>query len=620
MPESNVLVCTTPIRPVPTTYPPFGSMAVIQHLRREGHDPYFLDIDGLRPSWDDVVRVFEERRPKVVGISAVVSTAYAYTRRVAAMVKQVCPEAVVVVGGNLAASAEVLLRKSQVDVCVTGEGELPFANLVECVTKGGSVSDMAGIPGLVYLDERNEVHFTGYEKQIPATEMSDPDYTILERYSRIDNFLRDLRTPQMGQSLERDFARDPRFDAVYRRGHRAGTVVSAKGCVARCTFCHRWDKGYRQLPVARVIGRIRHLMDAYGVGFVRFGDENFGSDRRALDELIAALKQLGILWAVSGMRTRTVDRDLLRRMHDAGCVAVYYGIESGSQRMLEVMEKNTTVEQNLRALEWTREAGLFTIIQLVLGMPGEDRDTIRETTDFVQRATRAYAEPPADRLSINYAQALPGTPLYEYARHQGLLGTTLDGEERYLLEMSDTDAADDSKFVNFTATPTLDVMTWRPRIILESMQRWYTEGAGREAPGAPLTPFGIAGLLVGRGLARLGWQRTAPSRMDTKGRWTDYMRGGYFNIHRSLLHGKMAPSMYRMRGLIVVGWALRRVTAALPAARTLAVVGEWAASRLWPWRKAAAAPAASLRRVVKDLEPAPATPSEASMVPLRAGR
>ena len=90
------------------------------------------------------------------------------------------------------------------------------------------------------------------------------------------------------------------------------------------------------------------------------------------------------------------------------------------------MEKNATVEENINALKWTREAGLGTIIQLVLGMPGESDETIRETIEFLKKVsphqTWWEGSAPSELISINYAQALPGTPLYEYARGRGFVG------------------------------------------------------------------------------------------------------------------------------------------------------------------------------------------------------
>src|SRR5713101_1154783 len=97
----KVTICTTPIRPVPTDYPPFGSMAIIQALQQAGYDPQFLDIDGLRPSFDDVIKHFRDAAPDVVAISAVVSTAYAYVKKLCLALRQVLPHTKIVLGGNL---------------------------------------------------------------------------------------------------------------------------------------------------------------------------------------------------------------------------------------------------------------------------------------------------------------------------------------------------------------------------------------------------------------------------------------------------------------------------------------------------------------------------------------
>jgi anaerobic magnesium-protoporphyrin IX monomethyl ester cyclase len=611
---SDVLVCTTPIRPVATDFPPFGSMAVIQQLRREGHDPYFFDIDHLRPSADDVARTLERERPKVLGISAVVSTAYAYTRDLVRLARQVLPDATIVVGGNLAASAEVLLRRAGVDACIAGDGELPFANLVRWRLDGGDRRRLASIPGLVFLDEEDEVRFTGYERALAPHELSDPDYTILERFSRIESFIRDpVADPHVSSNIH--FVNDPRFAEPHRRGKRAGTVIASKGCVARCTFCHRWERGFRQLSVPRIVARIRDLMERYDVGFVQFGDENFGSDGRALDALLPALRALDILWGVGGMRARTATPELLARMRAAGCVTVYYGIESGSQRMLDVMEKNTRVATNRDALAWTQAAGLQTTVQLVVGMPGEDSASIGETAAFVQEVTAAYADGPAERLSINYAQALPGTPLYEYARRAKLLGATLDDEERYLVRISDTDAADDAKTINFTGRPFLEVTTWRGRIIVEAMQHWYTRGGGRARP-TPVLGLGRLVMIGGMRVASrvIGRAAGAPAAEPPVRDWA-----GYFNIRASLFHGRLSPAAYRCRGLLLFGWAVWHAVTVFGTRRAASMIGEWLSFHLSP-RRGRPAPAESLRAVVRALTPPPVTPSERSMDPLRAGR
>ena len=123
--------------------------------------------------------------------------------------------------------------------------------------------------------------------------------------------------------------------------------------------------------------------------------------------------------------------------------------------------------------------------KMVLGMPGEDHETVAETSDFIQQITEFLPDPPHKRLSINYIQALPGTPIYELARDNGLIGKSLEAEEDYLFRISDIDAADDAKFLNFTRYDDFTVQTWRPRIIFDAEANWYRNRGWRPAPKVP---------------------------------------------------------------------------------------------------------------------------------------
>ena len=585
----KIILNTMPIRPVPTDYPPFASLSLIQELRKAGYDPYFYDIDSLRPSFDEVVRFYRDQKPDLIAISAVVSTAYGYTKRLCRALKEHLPDTPIVLGGNLAASAELLHRFCRVDVCAVGEGEKVIVNLARYIqSSGGTLSPeaLARIPGISFLDAKGAMVFTGYESPLTAEEFSDPDYSILERYSKIEQFI--------GEPLEMpDFSRDPRSYEPRRRGQKMGTVVTAKGCVSRCTFCHRWEKGYRPFSAASVARRIRYLKDRYNVGFFKFSDENFGSNRGNLEELIRELKPLDILFQVGGVRCRSVNPDLLRRLKDAGCVALYYGMETGSPRILEVMEKNTTIQDNLNAAIWSQEEGLYTIYQLVLAMPGENSETIDETIDFVKKVTEDLPERPHRYLSINYIQALPGTPVYEYARRLGQIGPTLKDEDGYLMSVSDLDASDDAKFLNFTDDDGFTVQSWRHRILYESSRHW---------------------------LKKHGW--TDPDyRLPDGSRpksYDYYTKGGYFNLKAVLSHPIFFRYLYWLRKPYYFAYVITKDALRLPPKRFLAYVMENVIARLR--RKPRTTDYRSLRRIVKDITPEPVDLTEHSMAPLRLGR
>lgn len=581
----KIMICTTPIRPVPTDYPPFGSLAVIQALRDAGYDSVFYDIDALRPSREEVVEHFRREAPDVIGISAVVSTAYAYVKWLGPAIRKILPNTRIVLGGNLAASSELLHRFCGIDLCVIGEGERIIVELVNHFANHPGPLDpkrLSAIKGITFLDESNHVEFTDYQVAIPAADLFTPDFSILEKFSNINNYITDPLT-------RRDFAGDPRAYEPHRRGKKMSVVVSAKGCVARCTFCHRWDKGFRQIPPQKIVDRIKYLIDRYNVGFIIFGDENFGSDRRATEELIRLIKPLDVLWEVGGVRARSVDLDLLQRMKDAGCVALYFGFETGSVGMLGVMEKNLKLEHNLNAARWTHEAALSTIYQLVLAMPGETDDTVAETTEMVKKITEFLPESPHKYLSINYIQALPGTPVYEHARSQGLLGATPQGEERHLLAISDVDAADDTTFLNFTNEPYLKVRSWRFKMVYEAVVHWWRTRDARP-------------------------QTVTVSTRDHK----EYNKGGYFNLQSIAHHPGLLARLYPLRSVLVWSATLSSELKNSPFPVFASRVWELVTWR-WTHRKRAA-DYRSLRVVMKDAAAPPATKTEENMLPLRLGR
>ena len=206
---------------------------------------------------------------------------------------------------------------------------------------------------------------------------------------------------------------------------------------------------------------IDYFIKKYNAGFVRILDENFGSSKKWLLEFIQEMKKRDLLWSVGGMRVSTITSELIEMMKDAGCSSIYYGMETGSAKMLEVMEKVTTIQQNKNAVKWMAENDMFTIVQLILGMPGETQETVSETMEFANYFVEQSPKTDPNALSINFAQALPGTSLYEVARAKRMIGQTLDDEEGYLLAISDRDARDGETTINFTDYPKIFLEKWR---------------------------------------------------------------------------------------------------------------------------------------------------------------
>lgn len=601
----NICICTTPIRPYPTNFPPFGSMAIIQSLREIKINAAFYNIDYFRYSHQEIEEYFEKQQFDVVGISAVVSTAYSYTKYLSKLIRRVSPETLIIVGGNLGASAEILLNKCKVDCCVIGDGEFTIRDLMPVLKeKPLNYDSLRNTKGIAFLDEQNNFCFTGFGVRPSAEEVEFPDYNILIEDGSVDHFVH-MANHEKGS-----------YGEHIKPGKRVATVITSKGCVARCTFCHRFEQGFRVLPVKKLTEHLHYLMSNHNVGFIQVGDENFGADRKVAWEVAKIFGELGLKWAAQGVRTRTVSKESLQHWKDNGCEIVNYGIESGSPKMLKVMEKNLALEENINALKWTGEAGLNTTIQLVIGMPGEEDDTIFETLDFLKEVSPYIigwkSEAPSQSLSINYAQALPGTPLYEYARQHGFIGSTIDAEEEYLIKISNIDAYSQDHFVNLTGLPLLKVLLWRHLLRGYLDAYHYPFQSGGKSKLTLLEVIGYCAKMVKNKLHRL--LGSGPSTIQIRD-------SGYFNLsdgtkYRVLLLNPMTKIFFYPVAICIIFTSFLKT----PKSLMQQLVFDYICSKFKGNSSAQDKIDKSLRKIVTILPSYPDQRTDDKMLPLRKGR
>lgn len=638
----RTLVITTPIRPIPTDYPPVGSLSVISALNRAGFsDVQFYNIDLLRPTFDEAVTEIASRKPDILAISAVVSTVYDYTKNLSLAVKKKLPKTTILLGGNLGTSAEILLRNTGVDFVCTGEGERTAVDFLRLWAQTPVKDDFKSVKGLAFLDSKDELTVTPYAETLKADELYDIDWGILERLGQMDYFTQPA--DKSGKVAVSD-CEDPRVIKIKREGKRTALLNTSKGCVARCTFCHRWDKGIRYIPVPLLMKRLDWLIANHNVGFVRMGDENFGTDKRWLGEFCDAIKKRGIIWRVGGMRVNCIDSQWINRMKDAGCVVINYGMESGSQRMLDVMEKKTTAQENRNAMRWMVESNVSTTIQLIVGMPGETAETVSETAGFLRYAATLSPNWDPNNVSVNFAQALPGTPLHEIGRSRGLIGRSLGDEEAYLLKISDRDARDGETAVNFTGYPRLTLERWhydlqcagRFAFIKKYGMDAYRRILGKSAlfeestlPGAADTGYfaSPAREVEGGGSLDKDFVCEDSTTADTLHEAKDHSRfrlDDYPSVWRLLgmrkffllpiLHPELFMRLRSLSTVIVLLNAVRKYG----LAQGPSLILEYLAWKLSPAKIKPSVAHISLRKTVAELGPLPG--DSPAMAPLRAGR
>ncbi|MBI4439652.1 B12-binding domain-containing radical SAM protein [Candidatus Woesearchaeota archaeon] len=508
--QLKTVLCSIPVmdgyNPLAGDFPAAPKIAIISILKwmeKHGYSGEFYDIDLVRPTDGELLDYFGRVQPDVVGLSAVVSTSYGGVKKVSGIIRKSCPSCVIVVGGNMAVSSNLILRKTDVDYCVLGDGEISFVSLLDYVAVNGREKidgALKAISGLAFINRENEMEFAGYGNPIPDGENQFPDYGIIEKGLQKKSH---LMMPYFFREASKCtwFARDSRtFEPGKKPFIAAGWLT--KGCVGRCTFCQRFCKGYHTFDTNKFDQFLSMLKENYNTQFFSISGENFGLPREYAHKVAEIFKKHGFLWIMGGARCTNFRPEDYKFFSDHGCLGIKFGVESGSQKILDIMEKRFKVEDVYNALKLSTEAGMFVPTAFCMGMPGETDDTITQTGKFLGQVHLLQGVPPI-YFDAFYALPLPGAPLYEYGQLKGVIGTSLDEEEDYLTYVSGVGANKDV-YINLSGASVRTYLFWDYLLCYEATREYYNHnshkpvqrnGAIKAKAGDASAPYSIAGIL-----------------------------------------------------------------------------------------------------------------------------
>ena len=479
--EMKIVLCSVPIRTerdyekseMPET-PKIAISSLLGWIKKKGYKENFFDIDMLRSTEKEIFDYFKDKQPDVVGLSAVVSTSYLQVKNISKIIRNACPNATIVVGGNMAVSANLLLRKTEIDFCILGDGEITLLELLDYIRENGKkkvMDKLLKIRGLAFINGENELEFTGYGIPIPDKENDYPDYELykkglLSKPELVKNYFREAK-----KSIN-FFAKDPRiFDP--KRKPNIAMIWVGKGCVARCTFCQRFCTGYHIFDLKKLEKHIEELKNKYDVQYLTITGENFGLPKQFAYEVSRILNKHGILWKSSAARCTNFRPEDYKFFKEHGCIGIKFGVESGSQKILDIMEKRFTVQQIYDALKLTINNNIISLLSFCIGMPGETDETIMETGQFAGKICNLRNIAP-NKMSVFYVLPLPGSVLYEYGQLRGIIGTSIDDEEEYLKYVSDK-SINDTFYVNLSGVSTRKTLFWKHLVWYEATRTFYSE-------------------------------------------------------------------------------------------------------------------------------------------------
>ena len=367
--------------------PPLGLAYLAATLQKLNYRVIILDYLLEKFKEENLLRLIKKENIPIIGLTAVTPN-IKKALHLAEIIKKKFPEKIIILGGAHATlkPEEIFKETKSIDYILRGEGELRFPKLIEYILKKENPENLSGLtfqkneqlistPDADFIENLDELPF-------PARELLD-----IKKYSK---YLNSLQKP-------------------------ATTIFTSRGCPYHCIYCSKPITGtkFRPRSPENIISEIKLLKNKYNIKELQFYDDTFTLDKKRVLKICQLLTEnkLKINWKCE-TRVNLVDEELLKTMKMAGCYFIAYGIESGSQKLLNFLKKGTTIEQIKDAVILTKKAGIKVLGYFMLGIPTESEEEIKQTIEFSKKLNLDYVQ-------FAIATAYPGTKLYDIAKQSG---------------------------------------------------------------------------------------------------------------------------------------------------------------------------------------------------------
>jgi radical SAM superfamily enzyme YgiQ (UPF0313 family) len=455
-------------------YVPLGFALVLAQIRRR-HEVTLLDLLNNSAGWRDVDRALASADYDACLVSGF-AMQVAGMREVVQRVRASSPRTRVVIGGvGVSDIPGIALQYTGADAVALGESETTALPMLESLEAGAPFDGVAG-----YAFRRGDA----VVQNPKAPLVRDLDSLGLPAYDLFD------------------------VEAISRRsyngwGYRSTFMESSRGCPFRCNFCinsvlndpklqstiytgtTERNSTLRLRSVTSLVAEIRHLQERWDINDIVFSDEEFMTQRQRVFEVSNALKPLGITWLTSG-RADWATHEKLQAMKDGGCRGVIFGVETGSQTMMDLMVKSAKKERVVAGLNAAREVGLSFLANFMIGHPGETAATIQESVDFCRDMGLVYLP--------SYTTLFPNSRMFHERK------AAITDWDAYFRALSTTQYTSNLLF-NLTDLPDAELVRLRTRAIAQTLG-FKLLGANWRRLVKVLTPLLIACVHVAEQLPR----------------------------------------------------------------------------------------------------------------------
>lgn len=371
--------------------PPLGIAEIASYIRTKGYESNIIDANALDISIEETVNAITELNPDILGITATTSS-FQVASEIISKYKEINPKVLTVIGGVHASTSaiEILSDYLHFDLVVSGEGEKAF----ELILNSYSSNDFSNIPGVSYCDKNNEVQ---------STQTSSPHLLIKDLPSPAFDLLpmEKYQLPIHHSGFGKKIPFQPFF-----------MIFTGRGCPMSCNFCAShtvWGNKVRFKTTEQVMHEIDTIVNVYNVKVFDIADDIFTINKSRLYEILNAIieRDYKIHFNCSS-RADTLNSKDLELLKKAGCYLIRFGLESGSQTILNLMNKRLDLEKSISTVKLTHKYKIATSASYILGYPGETKETALETIKFAKKLKTSVS-------LFFFAIPYKGTSLYDYA-------------------------------------------------------------------------------------------------------------------------------------------------------------------------------------------------------------
>lgn len=377
-------------------FPPLGVLYLVGALRKHGHECRLIDASSISLNHDEILEQIDAFNPDLIGVSTMTPSApLAY--ELVRFLKDRRSTTVILGGVHCNAfKKQVLEDVPELDAICVGEGEHTIVEYVDALE--GRIA-MKDVQGICFRDEARKI-------------ISNPPRPLVMDLDTLEFPARDILDDSIYRPLPASFKRSP-----------VTSMITSRGCpYGNCTFCFEAGNHafkFRRHSPEYVIREIEETILPKGIRELHFWDDIFIINKKWIKNFTSQMKKFDMTWSCYGWPTY-VKKEMLDQIADAGCWAVFYGFESGDQKLLDLIDKRMTLEDSRNAAKWTHDAGMATRASFMLALPGETPELARKTVEF------------AIELDCTMAQFHPtfpesGTKLYEMARSEGRIIPPFEG-------------------------------------------------------------------------------------------------------------------------------------------------------------------------------------------------